>query len=333
MYKHLTVFLCRFMLSGMMFTPSVSVAAGPLMPIAEDSCTGSNDHTIDKRCYVTDEQKRTKPYNAVVALYDDERGIYCTGTMLGIGGRLLVNTAKHCVADKDGNVAPTITVMTQTGKKLTVDLIQTTDHDAADLGPDRSDDWAYYIVPLQEAFSLARTSLTEHGPSNKIVPHSGNKYVPHSGSSYSASVVGYGALKIMSDTEINLFKQKYIKYLKYQHGVSSNGTEPQYGWYDGGLYVFGTYGNSFLWYLYKNQRSYYNDIFRNKRLKVSKCVFRWTGIPYGCQIWGGNSGGGVFDSDGGLMGVLTGYDGIVGGKSHSSASGAETGIKNVTFFK
>ena len=317
MYKYLTVFLCRFMLAGLMFMPSVSVA--------EDSCTGSNDHTIDKRCYVTEAQKQTKPYSAVVALYDDERGIYCTGTMLGIDGGLFVNTAKHCVVDKDGNLAPTITVMTQTGKKLTVYLIQTTDHDAADLGLDRSDDWAYYMVFPTEAIGLARTSLTEHGPSNK--------YVPHSGSYYSAYVVGYGLLKIMSDTEIDEFKQKYITYLQKQRGVRSNGTEPQYGWYDGGLYVYGTYGHNFLWYLYENQRSYYNDIFQNKMLKVSKCRFTWTGDAKGCQIWGGNSGGGVFDYFGNLMGVLTGYDAIVGGKYHSAASGPETCMKNVTFFK
>ena len=64
MYKHLTVFLCRFMLAGMIFMPSVSMAA--------DHCTNPKEYTIDKRCYVTDEQKKEKPYNAVVALVHDD---------------------------------------------------------------------------------------------------------------------------------------------------------------------------------------------------------------------------------------------------------------------
>ena len=304
MYKDLTVFLCRFMLAVMIFMPSVSMAA--------DHCTNPDIYFFDKRCYVTDEQKRTSPYNAVVEL---DNG--CTGTILNFGGRLVVHTAKHCVVDDAGILRDTIKVMTQTGKNISVKLKDWGDFDATGLDLDRSGDWAYYTIASADGDGVSWASLTDPEQLQER---------------NAARVVGYGWLKIMADMEIRQFKQKYIKYLKYQHGVHSDGTEPQYGWYDGGLDVFGTYGSNFLWYLYENQRAYYNDIFRNKRLKVSNCIFTLDGDAVGCQIWGGNSGGGVFDSDGGLMGVLTGYDGIVGGKYHSSASGSETGIKNVTFF-
>ena len=40
--------------------------AVPVNLLAEDACTNPDKYTIDKRCYVTDEQKKEKPYNAVV---------------------------------------------------------------------------------------------------------------------------------------------------------------------------------------------------------------------------------------------------------------------------
>ena len=193
MYKYLTVFLCRFMLAGMMFMPSVSMAA--------DSCTIPIHYTIDKRCYVTDAQKRTKPYNAVVEL---DNG--CTGTILNFGGRLVVHTAKHCVVDDAGTVRDTITVMTQTGKKISVKLKDWGDFDATGLDLDRSGDWVYYTIASADGDGVSWASLTD---SNRLQERN------------AARVVGYGWLKIMADMEISQFKQKYIKYLKYQHGVHS----------------------------------------------------------------------------------------------------------------
>ncbi len=306
MYKDLTVFLCRFMLAGMIFMPSVSMAA--------DHCTNPDIYFFDKRCYVTDEQKRTSPYNAVVKL---DNG--CTGTILNFGGRLVVHTAKHCVVDDAGTVRDKITVMTQTGKILSVDFIRSGGFDVVNTPLDRSGDWAYYTISSADGDGIPWASLTDPDRLHKR---------------NAARVVGYGLLKIMSDWEIKRFKQKYIDYLRAEEGINSNGIEPRYCFSDGGgVCVWSAYGYAFWEYLYNNERAYYNDIFNNDMLKVSKCVFTLDGDAVGCQIWGGNSGGGVFDSDGGLMGVLTGYMGIIGGGwDHSAAAGPETGIKNVTFF-
>ncbi len=292
----------------------------PFMSMAADHCTNPDIYFFDKRCYVTDEQKRTSPYNAVVALVGGSGAPYCTGTILNFGGRLVVHTAKHCVVDDAGTLRDKITVMTQTGKKISVKLKDWGSYDVVNSPLDRSDDWAYYTISSADGDGIPWASLTDP---DRL--HERN----------AARVVGYGGLKIMSDGEIKQFKQKYKDYLWAEEGIDSNSIEAQYCFSDGGgVCVWSTYGYAFWEYLYNNERAYYNDIFRNKRLKVSKCVFTLDGEAVGCQIWGGNSGGGVFDSDGGLMGVLTGYSGIIGGGwNHSSAAGRGSGIKNVTFFK
>ena len=53
----------------------------PFMSMAADHCTNPKEYTVDKRCYVTDEQKKEKPYNAVVALIDNVDP-YFTGTIV-----------------------------------------------------------------------------------------------------------------------------------------------------------------------------------------------------------------------------------------------------------
>ena len=45
--------------------------------MAADHCTDPTNYKVDKRCYVTDEQKKVAPYNAVVALVNDDGWVYC----------------------------------------------------------------------------------------------------------------------------------------------------------------------------------------------------------------------------------------------------------------
>lgn len=53
------------------------ILLAPYASFGRDSCTNKNgEYTIDRRCYVTDEQKRVSPYNAVVRLDD------CTSTIV-----------------------------------------------------------------------------------------------------------------------------------------------------------------------------------------------------------------------------------------------------------
>ena len=102
----------------LLFVPFLSMADLPMIP--EDGCSASASHynpalptipisrlyTIDRRCYVTDEQKKNSPYNAVVALIDNEGDAYCTGTVMKqlSTGKLYVRTAKHCVIDNFDNI-------------------------------------------------------------------------------------------------------------------------------------------------------------------------------------------------------------------------------------
>lgn len=316
MYKHLTVFLCRFMLVGMIFMPSVSMAA--------DHCTNPTEYRVDRRCYVTDEQKKEKPYNATVYLIESG----CTGTIIKRKNNLYVYTAKHCVADKDGNVATSITVMTQTGKELSVYLIRYGDYDTTDSDYDRSGDWAVYSIT--SAHEIASTNFTDK---------EGHWWDLMQLFTYDAQVIGYGVLKIMSDKEISNYKTKYLRYLKDEKGIIAKGDESQYG-FDGkgGVYAYygdysGPYVVNFLDYLLDNDFEYYRDVFRNKKLKVSSCGFSAYGQSVGCQIWGGNSGGGVFDNEGNLMGILTGYRATIGGENHAAATSGIFEIQNVSFFK
>ena len=139
--------------------------------------------------------------------------------------------------------------------------------------------------------------------------------------SYSARVVGYGALKIMSDAEIQNFKQRYITYLKDVKDIESTGKESNLGWIRGGVYVYSGYGHNFLKYLQDKEPSYYQDLFNDTgNLKESKCKYTSAGDLRNCQGWGGNSGGSIFDNDGNLMGIVTRGSYVVGGKDHAEIS-------------
>lgn len=285
----------------------------PLSSMADDRCTNSSAYTVDKRCYVTDSQKLTKPYNSVVALLNNNNDVVCTGTVRTFEDHPYVYTAKHCVTVDNVNIGEYILVKTQNGKvfKATKNIIGS--KDITKVENDRSGDWAIYTVP-DEFKDVISTVLSDNGWNPESV--------------YNARVIGYGALKIMSDQEILNFKQKYITYLQNSK-ITSNRTEPQYGWYQGGVDTQTSYGKSFVTYLESADNVYYKNIFDDgKKLKVSYCTFSGTGVPQGCQIWGGNSGCGVFDNNGNLMGMLTGYDAIVGGTQHSAASDV---TKNVVF--
>ena len=80
-----------------------------IMPIVcfgfDDACTKPNEFTIDKRCYVTEAQKQTKPFNAVASLKDIMGGIYCSGVIVEKKGELYLYTAKHCVQNDFGGTA------------------------------------------------------------------------------------------------------------------------------------------------------------------------------------------------------------------------------------
>ena len=283
----------------------------PFMAMAADHCTNPKEYTIDKRCYVTDAQKKTKPYNAVVALVDWPTDPYCTGTIVkGKNGKPYLYTAKHCVVEDNpynkentNNVEQKLTIKLQTGEELSVYKNNVGNFDATK-NENLDGDWAVYSIKKSNVPMVEKT--------NKA--YSINPFV----GSYNAKQVGYGMLKIMSDKEISQFKQKYIKYLKDQKRITSDGTEAKYGWYNGGIYTGSGFGYNFLQYLNENENSYYLNIFRDSSmLKVSVCEYTSMGRAIGCQGWGGNSGGPIFDDNNKIMGIHTRGNYRIGGEVHA----------------
>ena len=246
-----------------------------------DACTDPDEYTIDKRCYVTEEQKLQSPYNAVVATLKDG-GIWCTGTIVkNRNDKLYMFTAKHCVVDKQtGDSADILQIQTQSGEQIAVNKMMVGGYKPGhaalnDYGQwDRSTDLVVYAFP-DGYDNLASTQI-----SNK----QGTKTMNLGTKTYDARVVGYGVLKIMSDQEIDDFKQKYIEFLTTATGTKPDGSETQYGFKSGGIQ---TYGNAYIVnFLGSLDSDYYIDIFKDLGLKVSRCMFAGSGLDINCQIWG-----------------------------------------------
>lgn len=274
--------------------PSVSMAA--------DHCTNPTEYTVDKRCYVTEAQKRRKPYNAVVALYSDEWGIYCTGTIVkGPNGKPYLYTAKHCTDDENYMVRSELTIKLQDGRKLSVRKNNVgnydTEHEVNFYG-----DWAIYSIANSDVPMVEKSSKWAFGIA-LLEPY------------YDATNVGYGSLKIMSDAEIADFKSRYITYLKDEQNIDAKGDENEYGFYYGGVK---TYDNAYVINFLAEEYDYWSSL-KDEKLKLSHCKYSGTGRAVGCQTWGGNSGGPIFDDHGNIMGIHTRGESRIGGSGHAGS--------------
>ena len=336
----------------------------------DDACTKPSEFTIDKRCYVTNEQKKTYPYNTVVALLKKvkkgnvyTKTINCTGTIIRESdGIKRVYTAKHCT-DLNGDkvVDKTITIKTHDGDEYnaTNEDIQPTDaygnYNLAEKTLS-SGDWAKYTlfdVPDDLPFT---TFTTRHsGTLGKLEATAENSSVPEilfmplflgkaflGDNKYNAQVVGYGSLKIMNDAEIQDFKDKYTEFLKTSlaaaakevhknDGLSEDKMQEKIEYYkeddynrgvmnDGSVHTRNPIVEEFIYGALKNALSGddYVEFFEDgEQLKTSLCQLNVDGYKQGCQSWGGNSGGPIFDKDGRLMGIHTRGNGIIGGEHHA----------------
>ena len=126
-----------------------------------------------------------------------------------------------------------------------------------------------------------------------------------------------------SDAEIEEFKARYITYLATERDTpyeQQTKTE-KYGFKGGeSIDTTNAYANNFIYdFLFDTDRKYYSDIFKDgNKLKVSDCKFATDGREINCQGWGGNSGGGVFDNNGDIMGLTTRGPSIIGGENHAA---------------
>ena len=277
-----------------------------------DNCTSPKAYTVDKRCYVTDEQKTYAPYNAVVAVLKNGK-VFCTGTIVNVDGKPYLYTAKHCVREDDGVIKPKLLIRLQDGREIyairnNVGDYETRAKENYDVG-----DWAVYSL------TESNVPMVKQTMNNKQTTFGIFNF------DYLAKMIGYGSLKIMSDAEIAEFKQRYMNYLKAEYSVDSLGTGHLEGFREGGFKTQNKLVAAFI----KNNKDYWRSLVNDiNNLKVSYCTYSSTGKDLDCQGWGGNSGGGIFDKEGRIMAIHTRGQGIIGGGGHARADGNESLLRD-----
>ncbi len=276
----------------------------PTVVMANDQCTNPSEYTIDRRCYVTDEQKQVKPYNAVVAIVDTDtpyvldmhsyHSKYCSGTIVQNNGQLYVYTARHCVTSvENGAVDERIAIRLHDGRVLDANKYQVGNFDY-DQEQTWGNDWAVYKIVNASA----------------DIPYVGMSVMP----SLDVRSLGYGVLKVMSDQDLWAFKQNYLEYLyKNPSKMISN----DLGFRGEGVYL---YNDTVLEFVQQLDYAYRKDVFGNNELKVSECKYDLTNQPVGCQGWDGDSGGGLFDVDGNLVAIQSIGAACIGGGDHGKAT-------------
>lgn len=277
----------------------------PLVSWGGDICTrGVDEYTTDKRCYVTEKQKNEKPYNAVVVVMRDGavEGGDCTGTIVNDkDGKAYLYTAKHCTdLNDDGRSDISLNIKTPTGLKLQVTKSKVGNLDIK-TKQNLSGDWAIYSF----------------GFSNDILP--GVNTSSFSGGGYqSVRVIGYGRLKIMSNKEIDAFRQKYITYLKSRGVEISRKNRNTYGM---DAYSISAGNHNVIKFIDQLDPAYRDNIFNDTKLKESKCVYYGQNRMRECQVWNGNSGGGIFDKQGNIIGIVSYGSNVIGGIHHAELTG------------
>ena len=269
----------------------------PCVAMAADHCTNPNEYTIDKRCYVTDEQKTQKPYNAVVKFTGNED---CTGTIVKEeDGTPYLYTAEHC--DPSGSAYATI--------KLENDNTEygVGRHAWGEWSFHRTGDWAVYKLPEDKKEDFLKIAVEKSPKDPSLI-----------------KVVGYGALKIMSDKEISDLKQDYMKYVE-----ENNIPEDKVGAVkdkNGNILGFDMYYTNFKNFIEKKYSSIFGD---SNKLKESSCKYFSVyskhshghggvqGGAVGCQGWHGNSGGPVFDNENKIFAITVSGRDVIGGPGHA----------------
>jgi hypothetical protein len=285
----------------------------PCVVFGADHCTDPDKYTIDKRCYVTDEQKKQTPYNSVAALLRKPEYIYCTGTLVqwdkipykipsyndkfSSDDIVYMVTAKHCSdVDDDGNPDKILHIKLQNGSVFDVDFVVSGNYDL-NTGTNSYNDWAMYKLP--DVFINDGVEYVFADSNGK--PDDRN-----------ISKLGYGTLKIMSDQDIQEFKEKYMLYLIKTADIVDVATKPSnYGFHNNGLV---TKNNNVVKFIDNMPSNYWLNLFADHNLKMSKCKFNDNS---GCHIWSADSGGPSFDNRNYLVGVhKTGFA-TIGGSYHA----------------
>ena len=226
---------------------------------------------------------------------------YCTGTIVkGKNGNPYLYTAKHCTGNENNSE---LEIKLQDGRKLSVTKNNIGNYNV-ETDENLNGDWAVYSIVNSDVPMVEKSSKRKIGVA-PLEPY------------YDATDVGYGALKIMSDAEITYIKSKYITYLKDEKNIDVKGDEDTYGFTDGGV---DTNNNAYVKNFLEKEYDYWNSLTDDvSKLKLSHCTYSGTGRKIGCQGWGGNSGGPIFDDRGNIMGIHTRGARVIGGSQHAGS--------------
>ena len=333
----------NFVFFLMLFTPVVCFGLG-------DACNSPTEYTVDKRCYVTDMQKQTRPFNAVVGLINEDGDIYCTGTIVKLKDSLYIFTAAHCTdLDGDGLPTNTIRVKLQDNRFFEVNRFINSDYFVVDDDPVIQS----YLRGFQKDWAVYKFQNVENVPFVSPTNQLDIDVFSTFRFDYDALDVGYGALKIMSNQDIEDFKQSYVKFLKEQSLPSGEIRDKINTAFDGVVDTIEAYrlneqnisphqkselgftseggistrSVAVMIFLATNKDLYERLFKDNDKLKVSYCKYQSSGSEKNCQGWNGNSGGGLFDSSGNLMGIHTRGSEVIGGTSHGGVMGTESLLK------
>ncbi|MBR1380012.1 MAG: hypothetical protein IJ560_00270 [Alphaproteobacteria bacterium] len=281
-------------------------------------------YMTDHRRYIDDKEWSNAPYRHVLAIIDSKNTVYGTANM--VNGKIL--TARHCI---DGIKNPYFRAFD--GTRFYGDMSGAIMGDY-NIGNDDNPDGDWAVIPSRDdmhAFIEKNSvSVTDMPPGER-----------------NTELVGFGALKVMSDQEIVNFKRAYNEYLV---DLRVNGKDNLHGPMIQN-FIAAIDGNSIVdntnrKYVYMNtdtSRTFraniakyaqkYNldtNMFRDTaRLKAGECRVNFTNsnlnhTPNTCQGWHGNSGGGLFSKIGNkwtLVGMLTRSISIIGGKNHAGHNG------------
>ena len=240
----------------------------------------ADTYTIDQRQYVS---RDAAPYSSIVRLGGDDP--YCTGILTANG---IVITAKHCVLDKNNMIMSHRDIRADHATYGALLLGMEPVTGATELFPGGNFDFSAGLVG-DWAFLSPRMDVISD---INVARFSGNAPVD-------VLVAGYGALKILSDQEIQNLRRAYMEYLRDNSFLGA--INPMY--YFGGedIHSNSATGLGFIWAVTQGKIPDVSpDVFRdNNALKVSHCQAQSVldenaANLLGCQGWGGNSGGPVF---------------------------------------
>ena len=336
----------------LMLLPTISFGNRELRDGCIENGKYKSEYTIDRRCYVTDEQKKQTPYNAVVGIINNKNEIFCTGTIFRdnetVGNISRVEgahvfTAAHCVKNKPQQMR----IRLQNNKEIIAEKVNigTIPEERTFVGWDnryKGFDWAVYKIPENEQNNVNYVDIDTKKTSGRLHGPSSNQQI---------KVIGYGAASIMSDKEIKNYRLAYIEFLKTEkiNEIAENDKKcenlkgsdkyddclrridnmnmhldrevnwlkqdgekvfPYFSPHDGAMGVMND----------PRANKYFIKFTKEHPLEINVDTLKESLCYIGsdkdfCQVWGGNSGGGIFVNNK-LMGIVSQAASGIGGSRH-----------------